>query len=116
MIVVYCVCHAQYVHTLYRKASVVFIGKADALWKLQVQYYCFRQRVRNVILAYILSHQAAEFRVTSHERLTVSITKARCKKVLRTYHYEYHNSLLPVVTLSPDAKIPSYVVVGLPCD
>jgi hypothetical protein len=58
-----------------------------------------------------LSHQAAEFTVTSHERLAVLIRKAICKKGLLTYHYEYHNSLVPVVTLSPDAKVPFYFVV-----
>jgi hypothetical protein len=70
-----------------------------------------QQRVRDVILVYILSHQAAELRMTSHERLTVLIRKASCKKGLLTYHYGYHYSLLPVVI--PDVKIPSYFVVLL---
>jgi hypothetical protein len=111
MIAIYCDCHGQYVHTLYRKAAAVFIGKAGVFWKLQVQYYWFQQRVRNVILVCTVSHQAADLRVTSHERLAVLIRKANCKKGLLTYHYGYHNSLLPVVT--PDVKIPPYFVVLL---
>ena len=98
-------------HTLYKKVAAVSIGKAGVFWKLQVQCYWFQQRVRNVILVYTLSHQAAELRVTSHERLTVLIRKASCKKGLHTYRYGYHNSLLPFVTLSPDVKILSYFAV-----
>jgi hypothetical protein len=112
MIAVYCESHGQYVlHIQYRKAAAVSIGKAGVFWNLQVQYYWFQQRVRSVILVYTLSHQAAELRVTSHERLTVLIRKASCKKGLLTYHYGHHNSLLPVVTLIPDVKISSYFVV-----
>jgi hypothetical protein len=112
VIAVYCVCYAQYVQTLYRKAAAVFVDKAGVFWNLQIQYYCFQQRIRNVTLVYILSHQTAEFRVTSHERLDFLIKKASCEKGLLTYHYEYHISLLPVVNpVSPAAKILSYFVV-----
>jgi hypothetical protein len=100
MIAVYCDCQLQRVLLV---KQVCFEGCKFGITGFN--------KVRNVILVYILSHQEAEFRVTSHERVTVFIRKASCKKGVLRYHFEYHNSLLPVVNLSPDAKIHSYFVV-----
>jgi hypothetical protein len=51
----------------------LLLVKQGVLWKLQVRYYWFQQTLKNLFLAYILSHWAAEFMATSHKVLIVLI-------------------------------------------